>query len=435
MHQKISLIISIVLIVNISICAFADVTEGLDSNYEPIFHYNFETGFVNLVTNQDEISIIEHSDTALIEDGQLKLIHSSTNDPRCNVSRVINTSNISKLLIEKKCYIIQKGEYSLSGTSLKNEYEETLSITYNYYHYSAQPHVYPNRNHFYIFNAFSNFSKNDPDTYIVSNLLETSFSKWINELIEIDYINKIAKYEFTVDNSDIKQTAILNNTQLRKSANTTLSLSAWDWASGSSHFIDSIKVSAIYGVEVNNVTGKLITAAEILGYTACVGGATVKSSSNLVTAVTDIYGNFNLSNMAIGENIIEIESTYFAPLTKTVNIMPGKNLLNPIEIYKPKCDNLYTQKEVEQLINNIESDKNAIIADKDKTISELSSAIASMYTQGYLDNAIIEAEKRGELKYDINNDGKVGLEEVIKYLETLSGVRIESLIIFPEKKQ
>ncbi|KPA09528.1 hypothetical protein MHK_010269 [Candidatus Magnetomorum sp. HK-1] len=45
-----------------------------------------------------------------------------------------------------------------------------------------------------------------------------------------------------------------------------------------------------------------------------------------------------------------------------------------------------------------------------------------MYSQEYLDKAIIEAEKRGELKYDINNDGKV--EEIIKYLETLSGVRI-----------
>ena len=52
-----------------------------------------------------------------------------------------------------------------------------------------------------------------------------------------------------------------------------------------------------------------------------------------------------------------------------------------------------------------------------------------------MDNAIIEAEKRGELKYDINGDGKVGLEEVIKYLETLSGVRVESLIIFPGNKK
>jgi len=311
MRQQISLIISIVLIINISIYSFADVSVGLDSNYDPIFHYDFETGFVNLVTNQDEISIIDHSDTALIEDGQLKLINSRDNDPRHYVSRTINTLNVSKLLIEKKCYIIQKGDYSLSSTSIENEYEEKLWISYNYYHYSAEPHVYQNRNHFYILNAFSNFSKNDPDTYIVSNLLDTSFSKWINEVIEIDYMNKIVKYEFTVDNSDIKQTALLNNIQLRKSDNTIIGLSAWDWAAGSSHFIDSIKVSAIYGIKDNNVTGKLITSAEILGYTACVGGATVKSSSNSVTSVTDIYGNFNLSNMPTGENIIEPKSNDF----------------------------------------------------------------------------------------------------------------------------
>jgi len=435
MCKKLSFIILISFILTISICSFADVSEGLESKYEPIFHYDFETGFINLVTNQDETNIIENSDTALIENGILKLINSQDNDPRRSVSRIVDTSNVSQLLIEKRSYIIQKGNYSQSSLTLNNEHDEKVWIMYNYYHYSSEPHVYQYRDHFYIFNTFSNFSKNDPETYIASNMLDTSFSEWINELVEIDYTNKSSKYEFTIDNSDIKQTAILNNIQLRKSINTTLGLSAWDWAAGSSHFIDSIIVSAIYDIEEANVTGKLITAAEILGYTACVGGATVKSSSSYVTSVTDIYGNFNLTNMPIGENIIEIESAYFAPLTKTINVVPGNNLLNPIEIYKPKCNNLYTQNEVDKLINQVNVEKNAIIEEKQKTISELSASISSMYTKGYLENAIIEAEKRGELKYDINNDGKVGLEEVIKYLETLSGVRIESLIIFPENNQ
>jgi len=65
-------------------------------------------------------------------------------------------------------------------------------------------------------------------------------------------------------------------------------------------------------------------------------------------------------------------------------------------------------------------EKNSIIEEKEKTITELNESISFMYTQGYLDQAIYEAEKKGELKYDINNDGKVGLEEVIRYLETLS---------------
>jgi len=109
------------------------------------------------------------------------------------------------------------------------------------------------------------------------------------------------------------------------------------------------------------------------------------------------------------------------------------NIIEKIQIYKPKCDNLYTQSEVDNMIDNIKTDKNILIEEKEETIRQLNASISTMYSQEYLEKAIIEAEKRGELKYDINNDGKVGLEEIIKYLETLSGVCIESLIIFPDE--
>jgi len=398
-------------------------------SYQPIFHYDFENGLINLVSNQDEKNIVENSETVVIEDGQLKLINNRDHDPQRNISRVIDTSNISKLLIEKRSYIVPKGQYSLSSVSLSNNYDEQVTISYNYYHYSSDPQHYLNRDHFYIINFLSNFSKNDPDTYLVSNLLETQFSQWIDELIEIDYLNKKIKYEYIVDEN--KQTANIDNFQLKKDRNTKLSLYAWDWANGSSHYIDSIKVSAQY--EINGtVSGKIITDANILGYTASVGGASITALSHEITCTTDIYGNFILNNVPTGDCIIEIESSYFKPITIMISVNTGENLLKDIKLFKPKCGNTYSQKEVDQMLDLVKSEKDNIISEKENIISELSSSMASMYTQGYLDKAIIEAEKRGELKYDINQDGKVGLEEVIKYLETLSGVRIESLIIFPE---
>jgi len=185
----------------------------------------------------------------------------------------------------------------------------------------------------------------------------------------------------------------------------------------------------------NRLEGKIVTDSSVLGYTASVGGATIKATPYNITSITDIYGNFILSNLPTGDCIIEIESSYFQFITKTITVLKGENVLKPIPIHKPKCANMYTQEDLNQLLDQLRSEKDDIITEQNKTITQLNSSIASMYTQGYLDIAIKEAEKRGELKYDINNDGKVGLEEIIRYLEQLSGVRLESIIIFPDDKK
>ncbi|KPA18641.1 hypothetical protein MHK_001139 [Candidatus Magnetomorum sp. HK-1] len=199
--------------------------------------------------------------------------------------------------------------------------------------------------------------------------------------------------------------------------------------------ISGVEVKELYRNNDNEVKGSIITASEILGYTASVAGATIKAIPYNLSAVTDIYGEFQLSNVPAGECILQIESAYFKTLTQTIQVNVGNNNIETIEIYKPKCQDMYTQQDVDVLLQKIKDEKDEIITKKEETISQLTASMASMYTQDYLDNAIIEAEKRGELKYDINGDGKVGLEEVIKYLETLSGVRVESLIIFPGNKK
>jgi len=195
-------------------------------------------------------------------------------------------------------------------------------------------------------------------------------------------------------------------------------------------------IDDLYSISIDNkIIGKIITSSEILGYTANVGGATVNATPYNLSSVTDIYGEFQIADIPVGECILQIESSYFQTFTKTIQVNTGENIIDKIEIFKPKCHNMYTQQEVDQLLHQVQSENDAIITEKETTIEQLNTSIASMYTQGYLDKAIVEAEKRGELKYDINNDGKVGLEEIIKYLETISGVRVESLIIFPEEKK
>ena len=227
----------------------------------------------------------------------------------------------------------------------------------------------------------------------------------------------------------------------------------------------------------NNLSGKILTVTEILGYTACVGGATVKSVETNITAVTDIFGFFKLENLPLGNNTIEVSSNFFKSVTNTIYVESGDNSINAIMLSEPMCKDCYTQDDINEAISEVENEKNTIIAtmqnkineltssmetmykqaeldnmvkeavseveiakneiiqSKDITIAQLTESISQMYTKEYFDNAILEAEKRGELKYDINQDGKVGLEEIIKYLETLSGVRIESLIIFPNDEK
>ena len=96
------------------------IDNSVNDNVEIIFHYDFNNGFVNLVNNQDESSIIEHSDGVVIEDGQLKLINTVDYDPRRGIDRKIDTSTVSKLFIEKRAFITPKGSYSLSSLDLRN---------------------------------------------------------------------------------------------------------------------------------------------------------------------------------------------------------------------------------------------------------------------------------------------------------------------------
>jgi len=166
------------------------------------------------------------------------------------------------------------------------------------------------------------------------------------------------------------------------------------------------EIQSLY-YEQSIITGKIYTVSEILGYSACVGGATVKSIETGLSTTTNIYGSYEIKNITIGKHTLEISSNFFKPITICVDINIGRNLMQPIMLSEPMCSHLFTQNDLNEAIEKVETEKNEIIAQKDQTISQLTESMSNMYTEEYLKSAIIEAEKRGELKYDINNDGKV----------------------------
>jgi formylglycine-generating enzyme required for sulfatase activity len=87
---------------------------------------------------------------------------------------------------------------------------------------------------------------------------------------------------------------------------------------------------------------------------------------------------------------------------------------------------MFTKTQLDQAVADANAAKDLIIAQKDQTITTLNTTIsskdqtiASMFTKQQLDQAVVEER----IKWDINNDGKRGLEEVIYILQTLVGLR------------
>ena len=80
---------------------------------------------------------------------------------------------------------------------------------------------------------------------------------------------------------------------------------------------------------------------------------------------------------------------------------------------------MFSQAELNQAVADAEAAKDAIIAQKDQTISDLNATIASMFSQEELDQAVLTER----LRWDINNDGKISLEEAIHALQIAAGLR------------
>jgi hypothetical protein len=208
-----------------------------------VAHYEFDNKFINSVNGIDESSKWEHSKDVNIQDGSLKLINNSDGDPKRSTSITIDTSSYTSLTLEKRSKIIAKGYYSFSGTIFQVS-KNSSSVNYNYYHYSKTNDVcqYDCREHFYINNKLLD-SNNNLLSHDVSDLIDTRFSQWIKEKITLDFANNKMTYEITDDDGSNAET--LEITIMFEENNTTkISLNAWDWANGSEHIVDDLKIYA-----------------------------------------------------------------------------------------------------------------------------------------------------------------------------------------------
>lgn len=79
----------------------------------------------------------------------------------------------------------------------------------------------------------------------------------------------------------------------------------------------------------------------------------------------------------------------------------------------------YTQTQLNEAVAVANAAKDLIIADKNQTITGLNATIASMFTKEQVDQAVLEER----LKWDVNGDGKMGLEVVIYILQKAAGMR------------
>jgi len=87
---------------------------------------------------------------------------------------------------------------------------------------------------------------------------------------------------------------------------------------------------------------------------------------------------------------------------------------------------LFTQQQLDQAVANANAAKDTVIEQKDQTIATLNTTvaakdqiIASLFTQQQIDQAVTE-ERR---KWDVNDDGKMGMPEVIYILQRMAGMR------------
>lgn len=171
----------------------------------------------------------------------------------------------------------------------------------------------------------------------------------------------------------------------------------------------------------------------------------VSNEADSLSVNSDASGNFTFDEITHGDYSIEIASISYwdNPQYISVSVDQTTQVLLvgiPQSIVGEIRNGWYTQEQLNQAVADAEAAKNQIIAQKDQTISdlnstivekdhiitqkdqtisELNSTITSMFSQGQLDQAVLD-ERR---KWDINADNKITLEEAIHALQVIAGIR------------
>ena len=218
----------------------ADLNDGL------IAHYPFN-GNANDISGNNITAITNVDDLTLGID-TLELINKRDGDPRRSLKMQVNSSGFNKLEIESYSYYTAEGNHTLSGITVCDNDNDgcegfNIRLSHNNYHYSGTNGLkqYDNREHVWL-GGWQTGDDKYSNSFVESDLLGLSFGVWIKERIVIDYINNSVDYYRDKDNGLGIEHITLSETQLKPSKNTSIHFNAWDWANGSKHIIDYIKI-------------------------------------------------------------------------------------------------------------------------------------------------------------------------------------------------
>jgi len=132
-----------------------------------------------------------------------------------------------------------------------------------------------------------------------------------------------------------------------------------------------------------------------------------------------------LTGLSITTKTVEFIDVYgwTKPASQAVTIIQDELS----EVSASYTEIVYSQAQLDQAVLAANTAKDQIIEQKDQTITQLNQQIASMFTQTQLDsaieNAVLQAAALERQKWDAGDDQQIGLEEAIRALQIVSGLR------------
>ncbi len=150
----------------------------------------------------------------------------------------------------------------------------------------------------------------------------------------------------------------------------------------------------------------------------------LSNEADNLSVSSDVDGSFSFHAITHGDYTIRIISDLYwgTPQNIAVNINKTTQV-TLVSISQSIIDDIrngwYTHEQIDQAVADAEASKNVIIAEKNQVISDLNTKIASMFTHEQLDQAVLNEKQR----WDINRDNKIGLEEAIRALKIVSGIK------------
>lgn len=205
-----------------------------------IAHYEFNNGFVNEVTGNDDSALWQYGTSDIFSDGSLFLQSGFDHNQRGYASLNIDTSVVDTLTVEKRAKIFAKINTSQIVSVFSNEASsQELGVAYNHYTWNWQN---DGREYFYLANVYVDEDSGLP-VMPQMKLMDTRFDQWLIERMTIDYVNKRMTYTLTNDDGSNPETLTLESINFDRDENMLLRLNAWDWADGTEHIVDYLKIS------------------------------------------------------------------------------------------------------------------------------------------------------------------------------------------------